>query len=129
MNTITLTFSSKPALLDALRARRPELVAIDDHLLADHQKAEKAALTEFRRACRDAAKLDYQEAKRIHGDYRARLRLETPSCPSSLTAMLDAVVKSIELTGQKTFTIAPGGRWSTVHHLLTFDPDATVEMC
>src|SRR5688572_16632051 len=84
---------TREQLIDALEGRRAWAEQYDAKKLAGHRADEKAYLAEFRRACREAAKWDYETIKQNHGEVKLRdkkdWRWGPPSCPSMTVAELD----------------------------------------
>lgn len=120
---------TKEQLLNALEARRPWAEKYDADRLAEHQKAEKAFLAEFKAACREAAKWDYATAKEHRFEPFGKKHWDHPTCPRSMVASLDEHLNIIRATGQKSFMVSPRGEWSRLHHLLTHDETIETEMC
>ena len=120
---------TREQILEVIAERRPVAEAIDLRRLAEHKNAEKEFLKRFRAACREAAKWDYDTAKANHFTPAFDRHRGRPECPRSLVASLDKHVNLIRMSRQKTFIIGESGQWSALYHALTFDPDATPEMC
>ena len=125
MGTLRYT---REQLLEVIEARRPEAEQIDAQALAEHEKAKKAFLKEFRQACREGAKWDYETAKEKAFSLPVD-RWRAPKCPPSMVASLDKHRNLVGLARQKTFVLSDSGTWSVLYRLLTFDPDAKPELC
>jgi hypothetical protein len=123
----TLRFT-RDQLVEALEARRPWAEKVDADRLTKHQKAEQDYLRQFRAACREAVKWDYEEAKK-HSFSPWSGRQYRPDCPRSLVVALDMHLRMVRATRQDRFAVSEDGTWSKVFYLLTHDEDAKAEMC
>lgn len=135
---IELTYT-KAELLEALDHRRLLAVEQDAAALAEHQRQEKQCLANFRRACREALKWDYDTAK--GSDFNpARLMedsfegrygrfVNSPSCPPSIVSKIDSLVAMIEKLRQDRFVLSRGGKWAVAYSLLTDDVPQITGLC
>ena len=98
----------------------------DKKRMAEHEKAEKAYLTDFQRKLREALGWDYSTAQENGFEVSMGSRRNRPECPTSRVAKLDALLARLRLTSQEQFTLNEG---ETAHFLLTHDDDLTPEMC
>lgn len=129
MNTIR--FTSKEAFVAALEARRGFWREADAKLARDHKGAEKEWLASARAAMRDGLKMPYAELKAVV-DWNGKLPLagdKAPDCPVLSEPKIDDVLRALELTEGKTFTVDSEGTWRGAHHLLVHDPHATRTAC
>lgn len=133
--SMVLTFTKKQDLIDALQARREEFQRIDQERMTQHTQAEKDYLAEFREACKQALKWDYQTAKANYfnvemSETKGRNnRYGAPTCPHSLEKRLDNILTHLRQTRQERFTLERRGRWSDIYDLLMAGQLDDVEMC
>lgn len=137
---------SKQGLLDALEARREWAVALDKKQIADHKKAEKDALSQFRvevvkqrsrfsALCAQALKLPYEQLRNVNDysgpfSFRPAIQmLHRPQCPVSVVQSLDRAIRSVTIDERKRFRISPKGGFMRIHYLLTFDENAKKDVC
>lgn len=128
MTTLYLTTEQ---LQEALEARRPWAEQYDAGRLAEHEKAEQAALKAFRARCRELAKMSYAElrAARQKSWGATRAEIEFPSCPRSAVAQLDKSLAVVRQLRGRRVQVSADGQWSTVHWLLTHDETITEDLC
>lgn len=111
---------------DDLIARLTEQKAIaeqhDKDQLVAHRLAERAARDKFRAMCRDALTWTYEQCREHsftvgftrYGDERP------PTCPLSVASQFERAIKSLSITTQAKFTLAPD---SPLHNLLMWTPE------
>jgi hypothetical protein len=128
---MTTLYFTPAQLEEALEARRPWAERYDADRLAEHQKAEQAALKAFRTQLRDLAKLSYAELRERSKEryYSVRPEPNFPSCPRSAVARLDKSLAVVRQVRAKRVQVSKDGQWSTVHWLLTFDETITEDLC
>lgn len=133
---IDLTYS-RADLLAALAERRKVAVKNNAERLAAHRVAEREYLAAFRKACREAAKWDYETAKKnsfrisslMPRDEGGRWERSQPSCPMSEVSQIDSLVAMIGHVSQTRFTLSRSGRWSTAYAVLTGDVPQVEGLC
>ncbi len=128
-------------LIARLEARRVEFRKYDTERMAEHKKAEAAALKLFRERLRAAAKWTYADLK-AHG-FKAsistsgpwdsatdrRLPAEVPTCPESLERKLDHALRPVMASPQARYILADAGVHGRLYWLLTHDPNEKPEVC
>jgi phenylalanyl-tRNA synthetase alpha subunit len=101
--------------------------------VSDHKQAEKDYLAEWKRACREAAKWNYEQAKEagfslpFDKSYRGR-----PSCPTPVVEHLDRILFFLGKTQQKRFTVTDDYRYDDLSHayrILTLDAPTVKAVC
>lgn len=100
----------------------------DAQTLKDHRAAEKAALKEWKTRLREAIKADYETAKQEYCWTRT-LEFKPPTCPMSRTKQIDRLIKQVELSNQKVYTIKPNGANASFFHGLMDRPNQPKDMC
>lgn len=140
MSIVDLPLSyTKDELIEALRERRKRAEVEDAEALASHEKAEQEYLKAFRRACREAAKWDYATAKEFSftptitlGDDWEHTRYGRPSaprCDARKVSEVDSAIEMVQRLRQDRFTLARGGKWFRLYHLLTDDVTQIEGLC
>lgn len=115
-------------LIAELKRIRPLLAERDKQKLKEHKQAEREHLAAFRQKCRDAARWDYETAKKNFFSPGIG-RYAGPRCPVPQVEILDRMLALLQKTSTKRFTITPSGRYSDIYRLLTFDVPETKAVC
>lgn len=128
-------------LIARLEARRAMFRKFDTERMAEHKKAEAAALKLFRERLRAASKWTYAELK-DHGFRVAlstssqwssvlerRVSGEVPTCPESLERKLDHALRPVVASPQARYVISDSGVHGRLYWLLTHDPYEQPEVC
>src|SRR5690606_38721380 len=113
---------------------------VDARNLGKHRKDEARYLAALRKACRNAATWNYEQAKKARFDPRSLMprdaeapRWESspdaPTCPRSEVARIDQVIATVEMTTQPRFTLNPRGKWGALYALLTEDVPKPRGLC
>lgn len=137
-NRLPLKFATKADLVAALEARRGWARSTDRKRMQQHTKNEKAYLSAFRSACKEALTWDWDQAKGrsftvkpppkyddAYGEWGNR-----PECPASREAYIDEALAQLALTSQESFTLYDGDyHFGRIYFLLTHDDDAKADMC
>lgn len=123
---------SREDLIAELKRLRPLIAADDKEKLKAHREAEREYLKAFRAACREAARWDYETAKKnrfgvlVGGGYTHTRR---PECPTPQVEVLDRMLALIGKSSTKRFNISSNGKYFQVYRLLTFDVPTTKASC
>ena len=134
MNDIDIVLN-RDELVAELKRIRPLIAAEDKRKVQEHREQEREFLKQFRAACREAARWDYETAKnnsfavRVNARVPGTFRFGRPECPTPQAEVLDRVLALLAKTGVKRFTITPNGRYSDIYRLLTFDVPTTKAVC
>lgn len=124
--TTQILFTNKQDFIDALKARRPELVKQDREAMAKHKAAEKEALERLRARCQEVAKMPYAEAKAYsEAHYGDMVEWRPPSCPTAVVPQVDRLLAALALSAQEKFTVVEKGSWGLAFALLA--PKESVE--
>ena len=115
----------KEALLQALEALLPGAEKWDKEAIKQHARDERAYLEEFRKACRAAAKLDYEGAKKI--GFEAKVidknsswggRKPRPSCPSSRAQHIRGLIARVQRSDMERWNLTFSGVHSAIYNAL-----------
>lgn len=123
---------SREDLIAELKRLRPLIAADDKEKLKAHRQAERDYLKAFRAACREAARWDYETAKKnyfgitING---SNPRYRRPECPVPQVEILDRMLALIDKSSTKRFNISSRGKYFQIYRLLTFDVPTTKAAC
>lgn len=125
---IPLTYT-KDELLAALAERRKAAEKVDAKALAEHKKAERKHLAEFKARCREGLKWDYETLKEkgTHGLFRGLHH--APRCPRSQVSVIDSLIAMVKKVNQPRFTISANGRWHQIYAVLTEDVPEVTGLC
>jgi len=125
---MTQILMTRDQLLTRLAEQRKVAEQFDKQALAEHRAEEKAYLTDFRANCREALKWDYETAKEKDFEVRpardGRRRWGQPQCPTSQVIRIDRAIAHVTLDSRAKYALNNSGIHSTLHALVTWDPDA-----
>lgn len=114
-------------LIAELKQARELWVEYDAERLKRHKAAEKEALKEWKTRLREAVKADYKTAKEKY--HWTELSFRGPVCPVSNVRRIDGLIKQVEMSNQKVYTISPVGINSGFYDALMNGPDDPKDMC
>lgn len=122
---------SKVELLAELHQVRHIWVDYDAERLKEHRQAEKDALKDWKDKLRVALKADYKTAKNDYAGFSGRnlLTFNSPPCPISRVDQIDRLIKEVELSNQKVYTITPHGANYRYYQALMDRPDEPKDLC
>ena len=121
---------SNVELLAELRQVRHIWVDYDAERLKEHRQAEKDALKDWKDRLRVALKADYETAKETYISWGSNsLTIKAPSCPVSRTDQIDRLIKQVELSNQKVYTLASTGVNQSYYQALMNRPDERKDLC
>jgi hypothetical protein len=128
---MTTTISiSRENMIDALERMLPMAAKYDADAKKAHEAEERATLAAFRERAKEAAKWDYQTAKehdfelKYRPDGNTRYSWWGPTCPRSQVARIEAALRVVRVSQQKSYNLDARGKHSTLYDLLTWDPNA-----
>lgn len=114
-------------LLVRLAEMLPEAEKRDKATVAKHKRDEAEYLKQFRAACREALRWDYETAKARYfkamvvrpTSYGGFDQVQSPHCPKATAETIRRYIREVEMSTTTRFVINEGGKYGRLYNLLT----------